>query len=138
MFIAPPSYTLFHPIAYIVKLNIELTMADLIAKIACSPHQNGLFFYDDISSHSHPRHSLASWWCPDRNTEHGSNRQVSSNVHRGFSGIDRDLTGISSILPHTVSGFTEKAPQTIISPLQNKAIESTLRDADGSSSLDAQ
>jgi len=30
------SYALFHPVAYIVKLNIELTMADLIAKIARS------------------------------------------------------------------------------------------------------
>lgn len=30
-------YTLFHPLAYIVKLNIELTMASLITKIAKQP-----------------------------------------------------------------------------------------------------
>ena len=28
-----PSYVQFHPLAYIVKLNIELSMADLISKI---------------------------------------------------------------------------------------------------------
>lgn len=34
MLTEPFSYMQFHPLAYMVKLNIELSMADLIAKVA--------------------------------------------------------------------------------------------------------
>lgn len=34
--LTPPSYMQFHPLAYIVKLNIEMSMADLIARVTRS------------------------------------------------------------------------------------------------------
>jgi hypothetical protein len=44
-----PSYVQFHPLAYIVKLNIELSMADLISKIVRSQDR-----VDNSDSNSHP------------------------------------------------------------------------------------
>ena len=44
-----PSYVQFHPLAYIVKLNIELSMADLISKIVRNQDR-----VDNPDSNSHP------------------------------------------------------------------------------------
>ena len=113
-----------------VKLNIELTMADLIAKIACSPHRDGLFLYDDVTAYTHPSHRLASSWCPDRKSHHSGDKQTSQNIHHHISGIDRDLTGLSSILHYAVSDFTEKVPQAIVSSPQNNDLESAPQDVE--------
>jgi hypothetical protein len=41
-------YTLFHPIAYLVKLNIEMAMSNLIIKIA---REAGIITYEDTTAH---------------------------------------------------------------------------------------
>lgn len=59
-----PRYVIFHPLAYLVKLHIELSMADLIAKIvkaagpdlacACVCHHNNVHpFAHHLSANSH-------------------------------------------------------------------------------------
>lgn len=43
----------FHPLAYIVKLNIEMSMASLIAKLARSSEPGGTSDYSHTHSRSH-------------------------------------------------------------------------------------
>ncbi|KAK5630054.1 hypothetical protein RRF57_005769 [Xylaria bambusicola] len=50
------SYMQFHPLAYIVKLNIELSMADLIGQIARSRDNNAL---NDVSLSPNGSHKLS-------------------------------------------------------------------------------
>lgn len=45
-------YAIFHPLAYLVKLNIELSMADLIKKIALDRSQNRDFLLNPNSHNS--------------------------------------------------------------------------------------
>ncbi|KAH9898928.1 hypothetical protein F4778DRAFT_782527 [Xylariomycetidae sp. FL2044] len=44
----------FHPVTYMVKLNIEMTMADLIAKLARGEHNSSA--YDDVEHGSYGQH----------------------------------------------------------------------------------
>ncbi|CZR51564.1 uncharacterized protein PAC_01441 [Phialocephala subalpina] len=66
-------YMQFHPLAYIVKLNIEMSMAELIAKIS--------------SSHNNTSHFLAS---PSDAPLKPSNNLVASQLSRTF-GVSKDV-----------------------------------------------
>ena len=46
-------YMQFHPVAYIVKLNIEMTMANLISKVARVSNSTGTHSSRGQASHSH-------------------------------------------------------------------------------------
>jgi len=65
-------YTQFHPLAYIVKLNIELTMASLITKIAKQP--GGIYWISEGPTHSAVTnmghaHRIASYSHPQLQTD---------------------------------------------------------------------
>jgi len=55
-------YIQFHPVAYMVKLNIEISMASLITKIArhSVEARNNEFMVQNSSSHNHSRYTHTS------------------------------------------------------------------------------
>lgn len=64
------SYMQFHPLAYIVKLNIEMSMADLIAKIARSQDRKGNSSNYGVFSQSTTRGGMRTVVDANGNTEH--------------------------------------------------------------------
>ncbi|KAH6663788.1 hypothetical protein B0J14DRAFT_706814 [Halenospora varia] len=71
-------YMQIHPLAYIVKLNIEMSMAELISKVAAATQQVG-----NIASDSNPANVPApnSNSFPDKNSR---NRDTITNTHPNF------------------------------------------------------
>lgn len=55
----PVVYIQFHPVTYMVKLNIEMSMASLVVRLARGKTDNDMFDFDNSSSnHRSKRHSL--------------------------------------------------------------------------------
>lgn len=52
-------YIQFHPVAYMVKLNIEMSMASLIARLARGQANNDVRFASDTHSHQRSRRMTA-------------------------------------------------------------------------------
>ncbi|KAF7532537.1 hypothetical protein G7Z17_g13627 [Cylindrodendrum hubeiense] len=107
-------YVIFHPLAYLVKLHIELSMADLIAKIVkasgtdltcvCDCHHiNAGPFAQDLSAHSHNsapaelgrvasirgrvQRSLSDWPAPLRIIRGGGDDEEAQRAAAGRNGM---------------------------------------------------
>lgn len=68
-------YMMFHPVAYIVKLNIEMSMADLITKVARYQDSGADPSYSGPSSHGQ---SKPNWGHGRMTAGHGHNRMRSA------------------------------------------------------------
>lgn len=81
-------YMMFHPVAYIVKLNIEMAMADLITKIARHQESGADPSYSGPSSHgqSHPNWDAGRI----RSTEQGAAGRTS---HSGWETLGPSRRG---------------------------------------------
>ena len=78
-------YMMFHPVAYIVKLNIEMTMADLITKIARHQESGADPSYNGPSSHGQ---SKPNWSAGRMTAGHGHSR-IRSSEHNGAGRASR-------------------------------------------------
>ncbi|MCJ1399944.1 hypothetical protein MMC11_003147 [Xylographa trunciseda] len=96
-------YIQFHPVAYIVKLNIEMSMADLITRIAIGSERTDFTSPHPISCHSNPTYLGSP---PPPNTPRVHQLRTFSNSHtfpnHAFSnlavaGKDVDNEGLEGI-----------------------------------------
>jgi hypothetical protein len=55
-----PSYVQFHPLAYLVKLHIEMNMADLIIKVVKASNGNGYDYSGSKSGSTQPKQKSAA------------------------------------------------------------------------------
>lgn len=84
----------FHPFAYIVKLNIEMSMADLIAKVSkCQSNSSG---------NSYPAEMPAIL-----SNDSGKSWPESSHLHNSVSSIPRRRTSVTSHWASTSSSEME-------------------------------
>jgi hypothetical protein len=83
-------YTQFHPVAYIVKLNIEMSMASLITKLARnSIDARNNEFLGDMSSSRNPSHTATHQSIGLRSGVHTSavGKQRKESIGDDFQGI---------------------------------------------------
>lgn len=96
-------YVQFHPVAYMVKLNIEMTMASLITKLAKGSvaDRNNEFMMESTShnhtaqnhtAHNHTAHNHAH----DGTTGTGVTTSASAKIRRGTRDLERDFDGIKT------------------------------------------
>lgn len=90
-------YIQFHPVTYMVKLNIEMTMASLVVRLAKGQSENDMALHDfgqsssapdKSQSHNTPRYSAN----PQRSFHLASATGVTSGHHKADS--DEDFRGI--------------------------------------------
>ncbi|KAF1915889.1 hypothetical protein BDU57DRAFT_209823 [Ampelomyces quisqualis] len=98
-------YAMFHPLAYLVKLNIEMSMARLIKKIALSSdnQQNAAGFRSFNSSsnmHKTPENAGLKTWAV----------QQSSSLKSMFGG-DKDMSGSDGGIKKTEEFTVRSAPR---------------------------
>lgn len=75
-------YMQFHPVAYIVKLNIEMSMAELISKVA-REHDSGVDTYSGPSSHGKSRATGTAGHATSRIASYGHSRIMSHDYADG-------------------------------------------------------
>jgi lipid A disaccharide synthetase len=98
-------YIQFHPVAYMVKLNIEISMASLITKIAKSSINNNFheFVMNPNTSSNHETHS-------NSRTMSNNNRIEMKNSVSVVSKRNREVKGMEGIaISETVEVSVEQA-----------------------------
>jgi hypothetical protein len=86
-----------------VKLNIELTMADLIAKITLSPHLDGFLVYDDFAPQQNLRQGLGNPRSVEKNSDYGSEKQACQMIHRDILSFETQPNDATSNPPSQVT-----------------------------------
>lgn len=90
-------YMQFHPVAYIVKLNIEMSMAELISKVAREHDSETLNTYTEPSSHGVSRATITAGYGTSRMVSHAHSRIMSHDYADGAN----DKHGASGRLSRT-------------------------------------
>jgi hypothetical protein len=106
-YVACYSYVQFHPLAYLVKLNIEMTMANLIKRIAISASKRtgNVSIVDEFASTSGNKSSTGfNSAAPQRSRRRGSAIELSSNFSNshsksGFQSSNNDGSRIGNFAP---------------------------------------
>ncbi|KAI5248307.1 hypothetical protein E4T47_04103 [Aureobasidium subglaciale] len=84
----------FHPVAYMVKLNIEMSMADMIIKVAKSNEQD-MNFGSSSQGTPYPGNTQKSQhghtFNDDRDDTHGIAKGVTNTAFVGHNRVDEDL-----------------------------------------------
>ena len=87
-------YVQFHPVAYMVKLNIEMSMASLITKLAKnSVADRNNEFNLQSSSHNHS-HIATQLQHGAIGTKSGTHTSAIGKMRTGSDGLDPDFQGI--------------------------------------------
>jgi uncharacterized Zn-binding protein involved in type VI secretion len=116
------SYVQFHPLAYLVKLNIEMTMANLIKRIAISASKrtgNVSIIEEFASTSGNKSTSGYNSTAPERSRRRGSVLELSSNISNIHSKSNADGGRIVSFAPHGNQIKKTEEIKIVSEPIEN-------------------
>lgn len=117
-----PSYVQFHPLAYIVKLNIELSMADLISKVVRRQDR-----VDNSYSNSNPTELTSNPRHGHFNTRGGvfsSSNEQPTHVSHVYAGKTLSDSSEGDISPQNRGAGIMKTIDTVVQSVEKDGSES--------------